>query len=226
MLSDQVTSRSGDGKVLKFAIQLAWSPFEETELDRFCVVCGFLLWLINKDRLFRFERNKVKYKEASQHLLPSGILNHLCPPFSYLRHKQNVSIPTLVWAVFILLIQKRIHFFSVQHLLCVIQGPALGCMHEAKRSRMWSVPLGLSLWERRPCVQVDTLTPPWERRSCVQWACSHCCEGENHYSVSSVVWNLAHPRCSVISFGRNELVGASRQDDKSAIEQVQNVMKV
>ena len=174
----------------KVATHLAWSPLEETELDRICVVHGFLFktWSL-KTECSVLKGIKVQHKEASQHLLPPRKLNDLCPPFSCLGHKQIVSILTLVWAVFILLSQKIICFCSIKHLFCVIWGPVLGSMCEA----MWGVgcglPLGTSLWERWPYIQ-------WIHSHRLEKDAhaysSHFCERDEHYTVSSVVWNLAH----------------------------------
>lgn len=172
----------------KVATHLAWSPFEETELDRICVVRGFLFktWSLKTDCSV-LKGIKVQHKEASQHLLSPRKLNDLCPPFSCLGHKQIVSILTLVWAVFILLSQKIICFCSIKHLFCVIRGPVLGSMCEAMRTRMWSSLGDLTVGEVATHI-VDTLIPPWDARAYG----SHCCERGEHYTVSSVVWNLAH----------------------------------
>ena len=72
----------------------------------------------------------------------------------------------------------------------------------------------------------DTFTLLWERWLCIQQTHSHCCEKDNHYSVNSVTWNLAYHGWSVSSCWINELIGASKQEDKSAIGQVPNVMKI
>lgn len=141
-------------------------------------------WLIRTE--FCFERDYSQIQRSSQHLLPPEILNDLCLPFNYFRHKQIISVLTLVRAAFISLLQKRIHNPSIQYLLCVMQSLVPVSMSETRRSKMWSVPLGTSLWEEMAHMQ-DTFTLPWEQCPWIHWAYSHRHRRDNHLGPCSLL---------------------------------------
>lgn len=92
------------------------------------MVCSVLKW------------TEVKYKGTSQHLLLLELLNTLCP-LNYLR-QPDFEYRIYNWITCISLIQKRIHFYFIQHLLHAIQVSILGSLNE-----VWRRKCGLSPWK-------------------------------------------------------------------------------